>query len=86
MDLNAFDAPVEPAFDPVADTFFLLLTRRNPTEFQQITTANVASSFFNPAHPTRITIHGWNGGATARVNTLVASEYHQFGEFNASFL
>lgn len=88
MDLNPFEAPVEPLFNPATDTFFLLLTRRNPTVQQPIlpNPESLANSHFNPNHPTRITIHGWNGDATARVNTLVAEEYHQLGEFNASEL
>lgn len=88
MDLNPYEFSVEPAFNPVTDTIFLLRTRRNPTVSQPITGTpeSIANSFFDRNHPTRFTIHGWNGDATARVNTLVASEYHFNGEFNVSVL
>lgn len=84
MDLNVYDDSVEPAFNPVTDTFFLLLTRRNPVVAQPITAESVVDSLFEPSHPTRFTIHGWNGDATARVNIGIANQYHTLGEFNAS--
>lgn len=84
IDLFSVEVPVEPLFDAEADTVFLLLTRRNPTLFQVITwtAESMSNSEFNPSHPTRFTVHGWNGDRTARVNTFVAEEYFQHGEYN----
>lgn len=86
MDLNPYENQVQPHFDAVTDTVFILLTRRNPTVGQVITwdLENLRNSNFEPSHPTRFTIHGWNGAANARVNTFVASEYHRHGEYNVS--
>lgn len=84
IDLNAYDVPVEPLFVAENDVRFLLFTRRNPTTAQIITLnlASIQNSFFNAAHPTRLTIHGWNGDISSRVNTLVAEAYFQRGEYN----
>jgi pancreatic triacylglycerol lipase len=86
MDLNLQEAAVEPFFNAETDTAFLLLTRRNPTIFQRIfmTQASIDASNFNAAHQTRFTIHGWNGDSTARVNTFVAFNYLDLGEYNVS--
>lgn len=86
LDLNPIDTPVEPHFDAGTDTIFILFTRRNPTVGQIITWNRevLENSNFNPSHPTRFTIHGWNGDRTARVNTFVAEEYFRFGEYNVS--
>lgn len=86
MDLNPYDTPVDPLFVAATDTVFILLTRRNPTVGQIITAdlASIQSSNFNPSHPTRFTIHGWNGDRTARVNTFVAENYLRHGEYNVS--
>jgi pancreatic triacylglycerol lipase len=86
MDLSLQEASVEPLFNAEVDTAFLLLTRRNPTVFQRIfmTQQSIDGSSFNAAHETRFTIHGWNGDSTARVNTFVAFNYLEHGEYNVS--
>lgn len=84
IDLNSYEVPVEPFFVAETDVRFLLFTRRNPTTAQIITLnlASIQSSNFDSRHPTRFTIHGWNGDISSRVNTLVAEAYLQRGEYN----
>lgn len=87
VDLNPLDTPVEPLFVPENDMFFLLLTRQNPTVSQRISfdQASLDNSNFNPSHPTRFTIHGWQGGVNSAVNIRVAEAYFQHGEYNVSW-
>lgn len=86
VDLKPYDTPVEPLFVPENDMFFLLLTRSNPTVSQRISfdQASLDNSNFNPSHPTRFTIHGWQGGVNSAVNIRVAEAYFQHGEYNVS--
>lgn len=86
VDLNPMEMPVEPLFVPANDIAFLLFTRQNPTVAQRITfdLATVANSNFNPAHPTRFTMHGWQGGINSAVNVRVAEAYFQHGDYNVT--
>jgi hypothetical protein len=64
VDLATYEADVEALFDPLTDIVFSLYTRSNPTNGQIVhlkNAASLAASNFNAAHPTRITVHGWNG-------------------------
>lgn len=87
VDLDPIDAPVEPLFVPANDVEFVLLTRSNPTVGQVIRMNDVASiqnSNFNPSHPTRFTIHGWQDSAASPTNRRTAEEYLRHGDFNVS--
>lgn len=84
IDVNPYETPVEPAFVPADDVVFLLFTRQNPTVGHRITfdLATLTSSHFNPSHPTRFTVHGWNGAPSNPVNTLSNLEYFRRGDYN----
>lgn len=85
LDLNPIEDAVEPAFVPANDVIFTLFTRLNPTVGQVINLNNEASirnSNFNPAHPTRVTIHGWLGQAGDPINVNVNAAYFRHGEYN----
>jgi hypothetical protein len=75
---------VEPSFNPETDTRFMLFTRSNPTNGQQITwtTQSIQNSNFNSAHPVRFLIHGWNSGLSSGMNTAPTASYLQLGNFN----
>jgi pancreatic triacylglycerol lipase len=83
VDLNAYNAAIEPLFVAEKDMKFVLFTQsvRGGEEI----TMNVSSldaSSFNKNHPTRLTIHGWNGDETSLVNSAVIQEYLNLGDFN----
>jgi pancreatic triacylglycerol lipase len=85
IDLNTYEAEPEGHFVGVQDMVFILFTRSNPTVGQVIQLNNagsLAASNFNPAHPTRFTIHGWNGGAGASPNAMMRNAYLGRGDFN----
>lgn len=85
VDLKPTDEQVEPMFNPESDIHFLVFTRQNPTAGQRISLNSAASvrlSNFNANHPTRITIHGWQGSSQDAVNIQVNAAYLQHGEFN----
>lgn len=87
VDLNPIEVSVEPLFNAASDVVFLLYTRQNPTVSQRIFLEDLSSllnSNFNPSHPTRITIHGWQGGINSTVNRNSASQYFILGDFNVS--
>ncbi|XP_055694321.1 phospholipase A1 VesT1.02-like [Lutzomyia longipalpis] len=72
-------------YNPETDITYLLFTASNPTNGQTVirnNAASLAASNFNPSHPTRILIHGWNGNANAGSNTIVRNAYMQRGNFN----
>ncbi|CRK94034.1 CLUMA_CG007558, isoform A [Clunio marinus] len=85
IDLNPYEMPVEPLFNAAADIRFILHTRSNPTAGQVIQLENLASlqnSNFNPAHETRITIHGWLGTAGSTVHVNTRPQYLEVDNFN----
>jgi pancreatic triacylglycerol lipase len=85
VDLSTYEAEPEARFNPRADMFFLLYTRSNPTTEQRINIndpASVAASNFNPAHPTRFIIHGWQGSAQSDANLWMRAAYLARGDFN----
>ncbi|KAH8257957.1 hypothetical protein KR038_003397, partial [Drosophila bunnanda] len=63
---------------------FYLYTQKNPSTGQEIkaTQASIDASNFNPNHPTRITIHGWNSNYKDGVNTRIADAWFQYGDYN----
>jgi pancreatic triacylglycerol lipase len=85
VDLSTYEAEPEARFNPRNDMFFLLYTRSNPTTEQRINIndpASVAASNFNPAHPTRFIIHGWQGSAQSNANLWMRAAYLARGDFN----
>lgn len=84
VDINTVEFEPEPAFNPEVDTAFLLFTGSNPTGGQRITwtTESISNSNFNPNHPVRILIHGWNSGPGSGVNIAPTRAYLQRGNFN----
>ncbi|XP_065073470.1 pancreatic triacylglycerol lipase-like [Ochlerotatus camptorhynchus] len=90
IDVSPVDQPhdldvVEPLFDPETDVIFRLFTRSNPQSPQIIQWDNPESllnSNFNPAHPTRFTIHGWVSGEDANMHGLIRENLLALDEFN----
>jgi predicted alpha/beta-fold hydrolase len=82
VDMSAYNMSMLPLFDAEKDMRFVLTTRIASTEELKFDTASIEASSFNKNHPTRITIHGWNGDLTSIVNTLVTEEYLKYGNFN----
>lgn len=90
VNLNPYNLPSEDQepekrFTAATDTIFRLYTRSNPTSPQVLGLSNVASltsSNFNPAHPTRFIIHGWNNDGFSEVNTLLTNAWLTRGDFN----
>jgi pancreatic triacylglycerol lipase len=87
VDLRSVEDSIEPSYVPETDLVFLLFTRQNPTMGQVIRfndPQSIENSNFNPNHPTRLTIHGWNGSPRASVNILVTAAFLRAGDFNVS--
>lgn len=78
------DPEPERFYDPETDIIFTLFTRstREGQVIKWNDPSTIDRSAFNPAHPTRITVHGWNGSPGARVNTAVHRSYFEVGDFN----
>ncbi|XP_055594606.1 phospholipase A1 member A-like [Uranotaenia lowii] len=79
--------PEEPEFlfVPETDVIFRLFTRSNPTEPQFLELGNsgsISGSNFNPANPTRFTIHGWNSNGEDGLNTRTRDELLAIGDYN----
>ncbi|XP_021707253.1 lipase member H [Aedes aegypti] len=91
VNINPYNLPEanpsdpEVLFNPETDIEFRLFTRSNPTQAQILQINNPASitgSNFNPAHPTRFTIHGWNGNGNDGMNSRTRDELLALGDFN----
>ncbi|XP_037050745.1 pancreatic lipase-related protein 2-like [Bradysia coprophila] len=83
--LESAEGEIVPTFDAIADTAFLLFTRRNPTNSQllHISDMNVIrNSFFDSGRPTRFLIHGMFGNRNSALNTIVQPALLQAGDFN----
>lgn len=86
VDFDSFEAPIEPSFVAENDVVFLLFTRQNPTVGQIITfdPASLQNSNFNPSHPTRFSVHGWQSDAETVSNTVLRDAFLAIGDFNVS--
>lgn len=75
---------LEPFFDAEVDTAFLLFTTSNPIVPQRVTwtAESISGSHFNPAHPVRLLIHGFNSGPSGNINLAPTREYLALGSFN----
>lgn len=83
IDMEAYQMPVEPLFNAEKDMKFILFTR-SAAKGEQIglDLKSIEASSFNRDHPTRITVHGWNGDETSYVNFKVIEGYLKLGDFN----
>ncbi|XP_058839270.1 pancreatic triacylglycerol lipase-like [Topomyia yanbarensis] len=82
---STVNAELEPLFTAETDIVFRLFTRSNPVHAQILQwndAASIHNSNFNPAHPTRFTIHGWNGDGSSGLHSNIRSHYFTVGEFN----
>lgn len=82
VDLKAYEGAPRPMFVAERDMKFVLTTRTEKGTVINMTMESIESSSFDRNHPTRITIHGWNGDGTSGVNELVIDEYLKKGDFN----
>lgn len=82
VDMNTYDMSIVPLFDAAKQMKFLLTTGTAWGEELKLNTTSIEASSFNKNHPTRFTIHGWNGDLTSNVNALVTEEYLKYGNFN----
>ncbi|XP_059617747.1 uncharacterized protein LOC132262483 [Phlebotomus argentipes] len=77
---------------PDSDIKIFLFTSRNPSERQFIYVdstwekSNISTSFFNPLHPTKIIIHGYNSDMYLNSLIEMRDEYLQRGDFNLFFI
>ncbi|XP_055594604.1 pancreatic triacylglycerol lipase-like [Uranotaenia lowii] len=77
------DSEIVPLFNPNTDIIYRLFTRSNPTNPQILTNAaSIQASNFNPAHPTRFTIHGWSNDGSHFMNADIRDAFLQRGDFN----
>ncbi|XP_058833101.1 pancreatic lipase-related protein 2-like [Topomyia yanbarensis] len=79
----------DPLFDPENDMSFHLFTRNNPSSAQFLVIGNpasIAGSNFNPAHPTRFTIHGWGSSANDGMNSAIRDRLLAMGEYNVIYV
>lgn len=84
IDLNPYDVPIEPLFVAEKDVKFILSTRKTKKHGEEINfdVSSIEDSTFDSNHPSRITLHGWNGDETSFVNSKVTEEYLRLGDFN----
>lgn len=83
VNINA-EPEMETFYNPETDIIFTLYT--NDNQNGQVVQWNdpswIPNSRFNPANPTRVTIHGWGGSTNGRVNRVVRAALFQVGNFN----
>lgn len=85
VDLNTYEpSDAEPFFNAANDVFFVLRSKRNPTNGERIpfNADAIRNTEFNPSLPTRFVIHGWNNEHTSDVNVQISAGYLNRGEFN----
>ncbi|XP_055598369.1 pancreatic triacylglycerol lipase-like [Uranotaenia lowii] len=89
VNLNPYSLPdpqePETHFTARQDMIFRLYTQQNPDVPQTIileNSASLAASNFNPAHPTRFIIHGWNNNGFSEVNMMLKDAWMRRGNFN----
>lgn len=69
-------------FDLDDDVEFFLSTRKEKGKEIEPKLRSIKRSSFNKNHPTRITIHGWNGDEANKVNTAIVKSYLKQGDYN----
>ncbi|XP_019558013.3 pancreatic triacylglycerol lipase [Aedes albopictus] len=76
---------LEPSFIAETDVFFRLYTRANPENDQILKpndTSSIANSHFDPGHPTRFLIHGWNQNNESEFLVKTRHSYLSVDDFN----
>lgn len=84
LDFNYFTYLAESAFNANRDVYFSLYTKSNPSSEQNISvnSASLASSNFNPMHPTRVVIHDYQNSHASPVPVGIKDAYLKKGNFN----
>lgn len=84
IDIRPNFEEIENLFDAENDMRFLLYTRLNSNQAQQVTTTreSIANSNFNPRHPVRILIHGYNSNPDVAFITSSVAAYLQRDSYN----
>jgi len=80
---------IDPLFDAYRDVRILLSTRQNRLNPQQLQFRNlnsVVNSFFNPARPTRVLIHGFWEDDTSDISVETSAELLTYYDFNVLFI
>lgn len=80
--IDQIENQITPRFSPASDIKYILHTRTNPEGVPIFLDdeEGLKASGWNPAHPVRFTMHGWNSDAYAAVNAV--EPYLEAGEFN----
>jgi pancreatic triacylglycerol lipase len=81
--LDAYSEDAETLYNPEQDIIWMLFTSANPEVGHRLPfndAAALAASNFNPANPTRISIHGWN--SPMGLNEANRAAYMSRGGFN----
>lgn len=76
-------------FNAQRDVRFLLSTRQNRNNPQQLIFGNLASvtgSHFDRNRPTRVLIHGWLEDDGSDISTLTSAELLNYYDFNVIFI
>lgn len=78
------DPEPESFYNPETDIVFILFTNDNQNGqiIQWNNADSIRASTFNPNNPTRLTIHGWGGGANDGTNGNIRRALFQVGNFN----
>ncbi|GAB0092138.1 phospholipase A1 [Sergentomyia squamirostris] len=83
VDVNAETPEVDTFFDAERDVVFRLFTHSVSNRVVELgNPASLTGSTFNPSHPTRCVIHGWNGDGNSGINNAIRTAYLQRGNFN----
>ena len=82
VDLNPLQIEPETFFYPIADMFYLLYTRSNPTEGQRITFDVGSLTNFRRNGSTRVLIHGWTTSSVSTENIFTRNEFLAQGDHN----
>lgn len=84
IDISPVFEEIESHFTAENDMRFLLYTRLNPSQPQEITATreSIANSNFNPRHQVRVLIHGYNSNPNVAFITSSVAAYLQRDQYN----
>lgn len=76
-------AEADTFFEAERDVVFRLFTHTVSNRVVQLDNpGSLTGSSFNPGHPTRFVIHGWNGDGNSGINNAIRTAYLARGNFN----